>query len=114
MTLGLSNGPNRVSVSVYSPEEGNRSSFRKVVLFVLFEFRTMDKVLEHGDRDRDRDLAPACTLVGLVTSQPTLSSVKAEASHKGATFSSLDWRNEVSEGRGRVTCMTNCHSLQRN
>jgi hypothetical protein len=39
LRLALSNGPNRVGVS---SEDGNRSSFRNVVLFS--EYRTMDNV----------------------------------------------------------------------
>jgi hypothetical protein len=31
-------------MSLPSPEDGNRSSFRNVVLFSLLEFQTMDKV----------------------------------------------------------------------
>jgi hypothetical protein len=43
LRLALSKEPNRVAVSLPSPEEGNRSSFRNAV-FQYLEFRTMDKV----------------------------------------------------------------------
>jgi hypothetical protein len=41
--LALSKGPNRVGVSLPSPEDGNRSSFRNVVFSSYLEFGTMDK-----------------------------------------------------------------------
>jgi hypothetical protein len=34
---------NTVGVSLRSPEDGNRSSFRNVVFYSYLEFRTMDK-----------------------------------------------------------------------
>jgi hypothetical protein len=37
-------GPNTVGVSLRSPEEGNRSSFRNVVFSSCLEFRTTDNV----------------------------------------------------------------------
>jgi hypothetical protein len=40
--LALSKRPNRVGVSLPSPEDGNRSSFRNIFLYL--EFWTMDKV----------------------------------------------------------------------
>jgi hypothetical protein len=40
--FSLSKGPNRVGVSLPSPKDGNRSSFRNVA--VQSEFWTMDKV----------------------------------------------------------------------
>jgi hypothetical protein len=46
--LALSKGPNRVCVSLPSPEDGNRSSFRNGI---SLEFRTMDKVKKPSDAD---------------------------------------------------------------
>jgi hypothetical protein len=40
----LSKGPNGVCVSLPSPEDVNRSSFRNVVFYSYLEFRTMYKV----------------------------------------------------------------------
>jgi hypothetical protein len=40
--LACSKGPNRVGVSVLSPEDGNRSSFQNA-LFVVLEFQMMQK-----------------------------------------------------------------------
>jgi hypothetical protein len=37
LRIALSNGPNRVGVSLRSPGDGNRSSFRKVVLFCVLQ-----------------------------------------------------------------------------
>jgi hypothetical protein len=42
--LSLSMESNRVDVSLPSPEEGNRSSYRNVVFSINLEFRTVDKV----------------------------------------------------------------------
>jgi hypothetical protein len=50
-TLALSKEPNRVSVSLHSPEDGNRSSLRNVVLSSLLEFLKMDKVHEPSESD---------------------------------------------------------------
>jgi hypothetical protein len=44
LKLALSERPKRVCVSLPSPEDGNRSSFRNVVFSMYLEFRTMDKV----------------------------------------------------------------------
>jgi hypothetical protein len=49
MVLALSKGPNRVSVSLASLEDGKRSSFRNVVFSTYLEFRTMDKVHKLSD-----------------------------------------------------------------
>jgi hypothetical protein len=46
MRVAISKGPNRVGVSLPSPEDGNRSSFRNVVFSSYLEFRTMSKVQE--------------------------------------------------------------------
>jgi hypothetical protein len=46
-----SKGPNRVGASLSSPEHGNRSSFRNVVLSSYFEFRTMEK----GNKPNDSE-----------------------------------------------------------
>jgi hypothetical protein len=43
MRLALSKGPNRVAAFLTSPEDGNRSSFRKGAAKFL-EYRTMDRV----------------------------------------------------------------------
>jgi hypothetical protein len=44
LRLALSKEPNRVGVSLPSPEDGNRSSFRNFVFCYYLEFRTMNKV----------------------------------------------------------------------
>jgi hypothetical protein len=44
-------GHNRIGVSLPSPEEGNRSSFRNVVFYSYLEFRTMNKVQKPSDSD---------------------------------------------------------------
>jgi hypothetical protein len=44
MRFALSEGPNKVGVSLLSPEDGNRSHFRNVVVSSYLELRTMDKV----------------------------------------------------------------------
>jgi hypothetical protein len=41
---GSVTGPNKLGVSLSSPEDGNRSSFRKVVFSGYLEFPTMDEV----------------------------------------------------------------------
>jgi hypothetical protein len=46
--LVLSEGPNKVGVSLPSPVDGNRSSFRNVVFSIYLEFRTMDQVPKPG------------------------------------------------------------------
>jgi hypothetical protein len=45
LKLALSSGPKRVGVFLSSPEDGNRSSFRNVVLSSYLECRTIDKVI---------------------------------------------------------------------
>jgi hypothetical protein len=48
----LSKGPNRVGVSLPSPEDGKKFSFRKVVIVVVYlEFQTIDKVLKQRDSE---------------------------------------------------------------
>jgi hypothetical protein len=42
--LALSKGLNRVGVSVPSPENGNRSSFRNVAFSSYLELQTVDKI----------------------------------------------------------------------
>jgi hypothetical protein len=42
--LALSKEPSRVGVSLSSPDDGNRSSFRNLVFSSYLEFRTIDKV----------------------------------------------------------------------
>jgi hypothetical protein len=44
LILALSKGPNRVCVSIASPEDGNRPSFRHVVFCSYLGFRTMENV----------------------------------------------------------------------
>jgi hypothetical protein len=48
--MALFNGPNR-GVSLPSPEDENKSSFRNVVFFSYLEFRTMDKVHNASDSE---------------------------------------------------------------
>jgi hypothetical protein len=43
--------PKRVCVSVPSPEDVNRSSFRNIEFFNYLEFRTMDKVQKPSDSE---------------------------------------------------------------
>jgi hypothetical protein len=50
LKLVLSKVPNRVGVSLPSPEDGKRSSFRNV-FSTYFEFRTMDKSHKPGDSE---------------------------------------------------------------
>jgi hypothetical protein len=52
LMLALSKGPNKVGVSLTSPEDGNRSSFRNVVFSSDLGFRTMDKVQKPSDSER--------------------------------------------------------------
>jgi hypothetical protein len=47
----ISKGPNRVGVSLPSPEDGNRSSFRDVVFSGYLEFQTMDRVLKLSESE---------------------------------------------------------------
>jgi hypothetical protein len=47
----LSKGPNRVGVSLPSPEGRNRSSFRNVVFSSYLEFRKIDEVYKHIDSE---------------------------------------------------------------
>jgi hypothetical protein len=42
--IALSEGPNRVGISLHSPGDGNRFNFRRVVFSSYLEFRTMNKV----------------------------------------------------------------------
>jgi hypothetical protein len=49
--LALSKGPNKVGVSLPSPGEGKRSSFRNVVFSSYLEFWTMDKVYESSESE---------------------------------------------------------------
>jgi hypothetical protein len=49
--LALSKRPNRVGVSLLSPEDGNRPSFRNVVFSSYLEFQTIDKM--HKLRDSE-------------------------------------------------------------
>jgi hypothetical protein len=51
--LVLSNGHNRVVVSIPSPEDGNRSGFSDVVFFSYLEFQTMYEVLYHRQNPLD-------------------------------------------------------------
>jgi hypothetical protein len=44
LRLALARGPNRVGVSLPSPEDGNRCIFRNVVVRSYLEFRTIDNV----------------------------------------------------------------------
>jgi hypothetical protein len=49
MKLTLSKGLNRIDVSLPSPEERNRPSFRNVVFSSYLEFRTMEEVHKASD-----------------------------------------------------------------
>jgi hypothetical protein len=45
-------GPNKLGVSLSSPEEGNRSSFRNIVFSRSLQFRTMRKFHILADSER--------------------------------------------------------------
>jgi hypothetical protein len=49
--VALSKGPDRVGVPCYSPEDGNKCSFRNIMFFSYLEFRTMDKIQKLGDSE---------------------------------------------------------------
>jgi hypothetical protein len=49
LKLALSNGPNKVDVSLPSPEDGNRFIFRNIVFSSYLEFRRMDKIQNASD-----------------------------------------------------------------
>jgi hypothetical protein len=49
LRLALSKGPNGAGVSLPSPEDKNRSSFRNVVLSNYLEFQTFGKVQKRGE-----------------------------------------------------------------
>jgi hypothetical protein len=51
LILALSKGPNRVGVSLPSPEDGDRSSFRNVVFPIYLELWTMGKVHKSSDSE---------------------------------------------------------------
>jgi hypothetical protein len=48
-SLAFTKGPNGAGVSLPSPEDGNRSSFRNFSFSNCFEFRTMDEVQNLND-----------------------------------------------------------------
>jgi hypothetical protein len=50
LSLALSDGPNRVGVSLPSPEDRNRSSFRNIVICSHLEFLAMDQKASDSDR----------------------------------------------------------------
>jgi hypothetical protein len=49
MRLAISKRPNRVGVSLLSPEDGNRSILRNAVFSIYLELRTIDKVHKPSD-----------------------------------------------------------------
>jgi hypothetical protein len=51
LKLVLSNGPNRVRVSLHSPGEGNRCSFQNVVSSSYLEFLIMETVHKFNDSE---------------------------------------------------------------
>jgi hypothetical protein len=51
LRLALSKGPNRVGLSLSSPEDGKRSSFRNIAFYSYLEFRTMDAVHKLSDSE---------------------------------------------------------------
>jgi hypothetical protein len=51
LRLALSKGPNEVGISLPSPEDRNRSSFRNTVFSSYLEFRTIDKVQKHNNSE---------------------------------------------------------------
>jgi hypothetical protein len=54
LRLALSKGPNRIDVSLLSPEDRNRSSIRNIVCFSYLEFLTMDKVQKLSDSEHEK------------------------------------------------------------
>jgi hypothetical protein len=65
MRLALSNGPNRVGVSLSSPEDGNRSSFWNVVFSSYLKFRPIDQVQKLNDSEHS--WKPTALNVSMVT-----------------------------------------------
>jgi hypothetical protein len=51
LRLGLSNGLNRVGVSLPSPEDGKKSIFQNVVFSSCLEFLAMDKIYKPIDSE---------------------------------------------------------------
>jgi hypothetical protein len=51
MRLALSKGPNKVGVSLPSPEDGNRSVSETLFFFRHLEFRTMNEVHKPSDSE---------------------------------------------------------------
>jgi hypothetical protein len=49
--IALSNCPNRLGISLPSPEAGNRSSLRNVVFSSYLEFRTINEVEKPNDSE---------------------------------------------------------------
>jgi hypothetical protein len=49
--LALSEGPNRVDVSLLSPQDGNRPSFQNVVFSSYLEFSMMNKVQKSSNSE---------------------------------------------------------------
>jgi hypothetical protein len=76
LRLALSKGPNRVDVSLLSPFDGNRSSYRTVVFSSYLQFPTTKKVHKTSDSELgivSPDNFPSHNLVaGLVTSNPKI------------------------------------------
>jgi hypothetical protein len=51
LRLVLSNGPNRVDVSLPLPEDGKKSSVCNLMFSNYLDFRTMDKVQKPSDSE---------------------------------------------------------------
>jgi hypothetical protein len=51
LRLAISEEPNRVGVSLFSPEDGNESSFRNAMFSDYLEFWTIDKAQEPTDSE---------------------------------------------------------------
>jgi hypothetical protein len=67
--LALPKGPNRVGVTLPSPEDGNMSSYRNVAVSSYLEFRTMDKVQNPSDSRKnviEKYRSPGCDAVLLL------------------------------------------------
>jgi hypothetical protein len=61
MRLPLFKEPNRVGVSLLSPEDETISVFQNVVFSSYLEFRTVDKVHIPSDSENQRILREYCT-----------------------------------------------------
>jgi hypothetical protein len=78
LRLALSKGPNRVSVSLPSLENGGSSSFRNVVFSIYLEFRTMNTVQKPNDSEHSHCALPPLFIL-VCTAETTLTSFMSYA-----------------------------------